>query len=53
MEKLEQWNGHSIRFVEHNSEWWAVLADIARALNLRTDKVKMRLEDDHLSRVGI
>ncbi|WP_446813579.1 BRO-N domain-containing protein [Streptococcus macedonicus] len=53
MEKIEQWNGHSIRFVEHNSEWWAVLADIARALNLRTDKVKMRLEDDHLSRVGI
>ena len=53
MEKLEQWNGHSIRFVEHNGEWWAVLADIARALNLRTDKVKMRLEDDHLSRVGI
>ena len=53
MEKLEQWNGHNIRFVEHNGEWWAVLADIARALNLRTDKVKMRLEDDHLSRVGI
>ncbi|MDV2595173.1 BRO-N domain-containing protein [Streptococcus infantarius] len=53
MEKIEQWNGHSIRFVEHNGEWWAVLADIARALNLRTDKVKMRLEDDHLSRVGI
>lgn len=53
MEKLEQWNGHSIRFVEHNGEWWAVLADIAKALNLRTDKVKMRLEDNHLSRVVI
>ncbi|MCO4472265.1 hypothetical protein Si131_00506 [Streptococcus infantarius subsp. infantarius] len=34
MEKLEQWNGHSIRFVEHNGEWWAVLADIAKALEL-------------------
>ena len=34
MEKNEQWNGHSIRFVEHNGEWWAVLADIAKVLEL-------------------
>ena len=53
MQKLENWNGNSIRFVEHNGEWWAVLSDITRALNLRTDKVRSRLEDDHLSRVGI
>ena len=31
--KIENWNGHSIRFVEHNGEWWAVAVDIAKALN--------------------
>ena len=51
--KIERWNGYDIRFVEHNGEWWAVLADIAKTLSLRTDKVKSRLEDDHLSKVTI
>lgn len=46
MEKLEQWNGHSIRFVEHNGEWWAVLADIAKALDLKPKYVKERLSDE-------
>ena len=51
--KIEYWNGYDIRFVEHNGEWWAVLADIAKTLSLRTDKVKSRLENDHLSKVTI
>ena len=51
--KIEHWNGYDIRFVEHNGEWWAVLADIAKTLSLTTDKVKSRLEDDHLSKVTI
>ena len=51
--KIERWNGYDIRFVEHNGEWWAVLADIAKTLSLRTDKVKSRLENDHLSKVTI
>ncbi len=51
--KIEHWNGYNIRFVEHNGEWWAVLADIANSLSLRTDKVKSRLENDHLSKVTI
>ena len=46
MEKLEQWNGHSIRFVEHNGEWWAVVADIAKALELKPKYVKERLSDE-------
>lgn len=46
MEKIEQWNGHSIRFVEHNGEWWAVLADIAKALELKPKYVKERLSDE-------
>lgn len=37
MEKIEQWNGHSIRFVEHNSEWWAVAKDITSALGLKNN----------------
>lgn len=51
--KIEHWNGYDIRFVEHNGEWWAVLADIANSLSLRTDKVKSRLKNDHLSKVTI
>ena len=50
MEKLEQWNSHSIRFVEHNGEWWAVLADIAKALELEQRFIKRRLEDDVFSK---
>ena len=46
MEKLEQWNSHSIRFVERNGEWWAVLADIAKALDLKPKYVKERLGDE-------
>ncbi len=50
----EQWQGHTIRFVEKESgEWWAVLADIARALKLRTDKLSVRLDKAHLSKVRL
>ncbi|MEQ7167255.1 BRO family protein [Enterococcus avium] len=51
--KTEIWNGHEIRFVEVNDEWWAVLSDVAKALDLRTDKLNVRLEDDNLSKVPI
>ena len=37
MEKLEQWNGHGIRFVEHNGEWWAVAKAITSALGLKNN----------------
>ena len=50
MEKIEQWNGHDIRFVEHNGEWGAVLADIAKALELEQRFIKRRLEDDVFSK---
>jgi prophage antirepressor-like protein len=30
--KTELWNGHEIRFVEKDGEWWAVAADVAAAL---------------------
>lgn len=41
--KVENWNGYDIRFVEHNGEWWAVLADICKPLGLRSDNVKVSL----------
>lgn len=51
--KTENWNGHNIRFVDVNGEWWAVLGDVASALTLRTDKLNDRIEDDNLSKVAI
>ena len=30
--KVENWNGHEIRFVYKNGEWWAVAKDVAEAL---------------------
>lgn len=32
--KIEKWLDHEIRFVEHKGEWWAVAADICKALGL-------------------
>lgn len=33
--KTEIWNGHIIRFVDINDEWWAVAKDVAEALGLK------------------
>lgn len=33
--KTENWNGHEIRFVSVNDEWWAVAKDVAEALGLK------------------
>ncbi|WP_326624821.1 Bro-N domain-containing protein [Streptococcus pyogenes] len=49
MNKTETWNGYTIRFVEHNGEWWAVLADIAKALDLNPKFIKQRLGDEVVS----
>ncbi len=43
--KTENWNGHSIRFVEHNGEWWAVAKDVAKALEYRDAHNMTRLLD--------
>lgn len=46
MIKIEKWNGHEIRFVEHNGEWWAVAVDVTNALNLKqTTRALKRLKD--------
>ncbi|HEQ7447260.1 TPA: Bro-N domain-containing protein [Streptococcus pyogenes] len=49
MNKTETWNGYTIRFVEHNGEWWGVLADIAKALDLNPKFIKQRLGDEVVS----
>ena len=51
--KIEKWNGHDIRFVEQNGEWWAILKDICDALNLRTFKVSQRLDSDMMIKVAM
>lgn len=51
--RTESWCGHSIRFVEHNGEWWAILKDICDALNLQVGKVSQRLDPDMQMRVPV
>lgn len=51
--KTENWNGHQIRFVEYNGEHFAILKDICDALELRTDAVVKRLDDDMVVRLAI
>lgn len=46
MIKIENWNGHDIRFVEYNSEWWAVAVDVTNALSLKqTTRALSKLKD--------
>ncbi len=48
--RSEQWRGHTIRFVEKGrGEWWAILADIARALGLSAKGISRRLPDEVIS----
>lgn len=51
--RTENWRGHSIRFVEIDNAWWAVLKDICDALNLSTWHVAQRLEPNMLEKVSI
>lgn len=51
--KIEVWAGHSIRFVERDGEWWAVLKDVCDALGLQAYAARRRLEDDQISSMVI
>lgn len=47
--KTEIWNGHTIRFIEVNSEWWAVAKDVTEALGIKNTTQAMRqLQQDGL-----
>lgn len=47
--KTEIWANHEIRFIEKEGEWWAVLSDIATALDLKPKHIKERLSDEVVS----
>lgn len=51
--RVEDWCGYTIRFVEVNGEWYAILKDICDALNLRTKDVSKRIGSEMLERVRI
>lgn len=51
--RVKNWCGYDIRFVEVNSEWYAILKDICDALDLQTAKVAQRLESSMLERVRV
>ena len=51
--KIETWQGHEIRFIEKDGEWWAILKDICDALNLRTDSVSQRLDPDMMEKITV
>lgn len=44
--KVENWNGHEIRFVYKNGEWWAVASDISKALGYRDAYNLTRILED-------
>ncbi|WP_414046660.1 Bro-N domain-containing protein [Macrococcus equi] len=47
--KTEIWNGNTIRFIEVNSEWWAVGKDVTEALGIKNTTQAMRqLQKDGL-----
>lgn len=48
--RTEMWNGHQIRFVEKEpGDWWAVLADVTKALGTQAREVRRRLPKDVVS----
>lgn len=51
--RVENWNGYRIRFVEYNGEWWAILKDVCKALDLRTFKVAQRLHPTMMEKIRI
>jgi len=53
--KIENWNGHEIRFIEKEpGEWWAVAKDVADALGYNhTPHMLRRLDDNDISTVRL
>lgn len=49
--RVETWQGHNIRFVLKNDEWWAVLDDICKALSIDSMLAFMKLDETTLDQV--
>lgn len=44
--RIEEWNGHQIRFVWHKDEWWSVAKDVAVALGYNHTPSMVRMLDE-------
>jgi prophage antirepressor-like protein len=44
--KIENWNGHAIRCVEKDGDWWWVAADVCAALDHTNTSVALEMIDD-------
>ena len=51
--RIENWCGHTIRFIEQDGEWWAILKDICDALKLQSKHISQRLDPDMMIRVKV
>ena len=51
--RLENWNGHDIRFVEVKGEWFAILKDVCDALGLKSKDISQRLDTEMMTRVKV
>jgi prophage antirepressor-like protein len=51
--RLEDWNGHAIRFVEKDGAWWAVAADVCKALDIENHRDAVQGAQNTLRDAGI
>lgn len=53
--KTEVWNGHQIRFIELNNEWFAIGKDVTDALEYinSRDAIKAHVDEEDKNTVAI
>jgi prophage antirepressor-like protein len=51
--KVENWNGHAIRFVEKDGAWWAVAADVCKALDIENVSQAVAQIGERYEKAGI
>ena len=51
--RTEPWNGHPIRFVERDGEWWAVAKDVCDALDIEDTSQAVQQMEARLKEAGI
>ena len=51
--KIEVWNGREIRFVEQDGQWWAVAADVCKALDIDNVAQAVQQAEERLKEAGV
>jgi prophage antirepressor-like protein len=51
--KIEIWNGHKIRFVKKDGEWWAVAADVCAAMAIEKPRNALYEMEARLKAAGV